>query len=363
MCISNRFMKKKQSNKMRPWRAKAVTRRIPIDIVESVLMCMNPKDVVRLSTTCKEWRVAALRFDITMSKTPWLFTVADDSYILQNIIDENMSFKIRIPDFLLGRKFINDSSYGWLVLKSKQNGIITLLNPFSRAQLDLPALANPGPVFLHMSSPPTKPDCVVLLVDVGKLYVWRPGDTSWNIEENMDIKYYMSTISLQGQFYAIAYPYYRLITFQVLPLRVRKLNVPPPMDIRNILMYDVFLVESCGEILLVCIRMPCLDRVGHDIFMLRHNMCDKHQVILFRLDLKNETWIKIESLGDQTLFLKNNIQAMSISAHDAKCYGNCMYSINQWSRDVYIIKKNGVNIIATGSQSIIKRFWITPSLI
>lgn len=363
MCISNRFMKKKQSNKMRPWRAKAVTRRIPIDIVESVLMCMNPKDVVRLSTTCKEWRVAALRFDITMSKTPWLFTVADDSYILQNIIDENMSFKIRIPDFLLGRKFINDSSYGWLVLKSKQNGIITLLNPFSRAQLDLPALANPGPVFLHMSSPPTKPDCVVLLVDVGKLYVWRPGDTSWNIEENMDIKYYMSTISLQGQFYAIAYPYYRLITFQVLPLRVRKLNVPPPMDIRNILMYDVFLVESCGEILLVCIRMPCLDRVGHDIFMLRHDMCDKHQVILFRLDLKNETWIKIESLGDQTLFLKNNIQAMSISAHDAKCYGNCMYSINQWSRDVYIIKKNGVNIIATGSQSIIKRFWITPSLI
>ncbi|CAL9086245.1 unnamed protein product, partial [Musa textilis] len=302
------------------WRAKVITKRIPIDIVESVLMCMNPKDAVRLSTTCKEWRVAALRFDPTMSKTPWLFTVADDSCILQNIIDENMSFKIRIPGFLLGRNFINDSSYGWLVLKSKQNGIISLLNPFSRAQFDLPALGHPVPVFLHMSSPPTKPDCVILLVDVENLYVWRPGDTSWNMEKNMDIKYYMSTISLQGQFYAIAYPYYHLMTFQVLPLRVKKLNVPPPMDICDMLMYDVFLVESCGEIRLVCIRIPHLDRVGHDIFMLRHDICDKHHVILFRLDLKNETWIKIESLGDQTLFLKNNNQAMSISTLDAKCY-------------------------------------------
>ncbi|URD94973.1 hypothetical protein MUK42_30291 [Musa troglodytarum] len=237
--INNRgIMKKQQSKKKRIQRDKAVTRSIPIDIVESVLMHMNPKDAVRLSTTCKKWRATAPRYDPTMSKTPWLLTIADDFYILQSIIDENMSFKIEIPSFLCGRKFISEASHGWLVLRSGQSDIVSLLNPFSRARLDLPALKHP--------------------VD----------------------------------------PYYRLVTFQVLPLLVKKLDVPPPMDINDMMMYDVSLVESCGEILLVCIHLSLLYRADHDIFQFQHDIHDttEHDVILFQLDLKNEIWTKIESL-------------------------------------------------------------------
>ncbi|CAL9756483.1 unnamed protein product [Musa acuminata subsp. burmannicoides] len=181
---STRFMKKQRSEKKRIQGDKAVTRSIPIDIVESVLMHMNPKDAVRLSTTCKKWRATAPRYDPTMSKIPWLLTIANDFYTLQSIMDENMSFKIEIPSFFRGRKFISDASHGWLVLRSK----------------------------LRIST-------------------------------------------FGEQFYAIVCPDYHLVTFQVLPLRVKKLDVPPPVDIHNMMMYDMTLVESCGKILLVCIHL------------------------------------------------------------------------------------------------------------
>lgn len=152
-------------------------------------MHMNPKDGVRLSTTCKKWRATAPRYDPTMSKIPWLLTIADDFYTLQSIIDENMSFKIEIPSFFRGKKFIIEASHGWLVLRSKQSDIVSLLNPFSPARLDLPALKRPGPFFLHMSSPPTNPDCILLLFDAKNLSIWRSGDKSWNIEKNVNARY------------------------------------------------------------------------------------------------------------------------------------------------------------------------------
>ncbi|CAL9153612.1 unnamed protein product [Musa hybrid cultivar] len=201
---SSRFAKEQRSEKKRMQGDKAVNRSIPIDIVESVLMHMNPKDAVRLSTTCKKWRATAPRYDPTMSKIPWLLTIADDFYTLQSIMDENMSFKIEIPSFFRGRKFISDASHGWLVLRSKQSNIVSLLNPFSRARLDLPALK--------------RPIC----------------------------------------------PDNHLVTFQVLPLRVKKLDVPPPVDIHNMMMYDMTLVESCGKILLVCIHLSFFFRADRD---------------------------------------------------------------------------------------------------
>ncbi|CAD5174479.1 unnamed protein product [Musa acuminata subsp. malaccensis] len=354
---SSRFAKEQQCKKKRMQGDKAVTRSIPIDIVESVLMRMNPKDAVRLSTTCKNWRATAPRYDPTMSKIPWLLIIADDFYTLQSIIDENMSFKIEIPSFFRGRKFNGDASHGWLVLRSKQSDIVSLLNPFSRARLDLPALNCPGAFFLHMSSPPTNPDCILLLVDAKNLYIWRPGDKSWNIEKNVNGRFYKSIIRIQEQFYAIVVPDFELVTFQVRPLRVKKLDVPPPIDIDNLMEYDLTLVESGGKILLVCIHSSLFFTADRD-------NSKELNVILFQLDLKNEIWIKMESLGDQTLFLKNkNNQTISISSPEAKCCGNSIYFIDNWSRDVYFIEKHSIRIVSRGSFSINRRLWITPNLI
>ncbi|CAL9055433.1 unnamed protein product, partial [Musa banksii] len=67
---SNKMQKRKDENS-----AEGITRYIANDIVERVLMHMNPKDAVRLSTVCKEWSIMAQRYNPTMNKIPWLVNV------------------------------------------------------------------------------------------------------------------------------------------------------------------------------------------------------------------------------------------------------------------------------------------------
>lgn len=128
------------------------------------------------------------------------------------------------------------------------------------------------------------------------------------------------------------------------------MDVPPPMDIFDISYYDMCLVESCGEILLVCFHNSSYD-------------WDAEEVYIFRLDLKNKIWIKIESLGDRTLFVRNCNRAISISAHEAKCFGKYLYLIHPFSDDVCIIDRQSIKVVTRRLQSLRMQFWITPSWI
>lgn len=81
---------------------------IHIDIIELILMQMNPKNIVRLNTTCKKWRTTTPRYDPTMGKTSWLVKFNQDdkcSCILQSVLDEGMSFEIKLPKLFLGKAF------------------------------------------------------------------------------------------------------------------------------------------------------------------------------------------------------------------------------------------------------------------
>ncbi|URE11502.1 hypothetical protein MUK42_24445 [Musa troglodytarum] len=63
---------------------------------------MNPNDAVHLSTVCKEWQTTTPLYDPIVSKTPWLFTMIDskDDCILCNVVDDDTSFKIKLPRFV-----------------------------------------------------------------------------------------------------------------------------------------------------------------------------------------------------------------------------------------------------------------------
>ena len=333
------------------WRSKVIAKHIPIDIVGSILMQMNPKDAVRLSTACKEWRVTTPLYDPTGSKTPWLFTMIDSKVdcILCNVVDDDKSFKIKLPSFVHQIKFvINGSTNGWLVLGHNLNTKISLLNPFSQERVHLPSLNHPCTKVLYMSSSPTNHDCILLGCQFKDLHVWRPGDKSWNVEKNVSTNL-RSILSFQGQFYALDYPSGYLVTFQVLPVRIKNLDVPPPIDFFHIINHGIFLVESYKEILLVCLLVQ-----GYEL-----DVCD---VCLFRLDLEKKTWIKMENLGDRVLFLnENGHQTFSVSAHAIGCHGNCIYLIDRWSNHAYIIKNGCVKRIARQPQHCRHQFWITPS--
>ncbi|THU46170.1 hypothetical protein C4D60_Mb09t02130 [Musa balbisiana] len=97
-------------------KANGNSRYISIDLVESVLMHMNPKDAMRLSTTCKEWRVTIPQYDPTIRKTPWFFTImrSTNSCILRSVVNEDTSFEIKLPCYSSERIFIDNVLHGWL---------------------------------------------------------------------------------------------------------------------------------------------------------------------------------------------------------------------------------------------------------
>ncbi|CAL9150302.1 unnamed protein product [Musa hybrid cultivar] len=288
---------------------------IPIDIIESFLMRMNPRDAVRLSGTCKEWRAIITRFNPTMRNTPWLLVtkIFKNSCRLQSVVDKEVSFKIRFHGFPSTRTLFHGCSHGWLV--SDSNTPIHLLNPFSRAWLQLPDRQPTPYLFLCMSSAPTSPDCILLARDnLNHLCVWRPGDESWTLEKDK-LQPFDAILSFEGQFYTWNHLGECLTIFQVLPLRLRKLVVPCPMVFTNANILAMSLVESRGNILLVC----TVEHSGKSL-----------GVYVFQLDLENETWIKMERLGDQALFVDRlpYNRAISVSAREAGCCANRIYFTN-----------------------------------
>lgn len=326
-------------------KANGNSRYISIDLVESVLMHMNPKDAMRLSTTCKEWRVTIPQYDPTIRKTPWFFTImrSTNSCILRSVVNEDTSFEIKLPCYSSERIFIDNVLHGWLVI---QDVMISLYNPFSRVRLDLPFAPFSSFYSFYMTSAPTNPDCIALGHNSEYLFVWRPGDDFWSVEENVEVKYYKSVVMFKGQLYAIRYSNIssrQFVCFQVAPFQRKDLDVPPPMDLYN---NDVYLVESCEELLLVCI----LQQVS--------------KVHLFRLDLKNKEWIKIESLGDRAIFLNkryNKNGGVSVSAHETGCLGNCIYLIDWISVYIYDLENHSIKTSDRGLLRYNLMQWIIPT--
>lgn len=327
------------------WKEKGITKYISIDIIESVLMRMNPKDAVRLSTVCKEWKDTTLQCDPTMRKTPWLLNVANSNYFLHSTIEKDMSFTIKIHDILPKRLHNWGCFHGWLVLEHRR---FSLYNPFTRVRLDLPRHKHGIMDFRYMSSAPTNPDCVVLVFHINELYIWRPGDKIWTIEQNMNVIDYRSIINFQGKFYALDYYTGNLVCFGVTPFRIKIMDVPPPKEFYGVSRNRIYLVESCGKLLLVC--LICNLKIP--------------KVYIFQLDFENKAWIRIKSLGDRTLFLSGSHfdqHGVSVSARETGCIRNCIYLIDWSSKCVYIMRNRKIKRIYKGLQSGCIPLWITPS--
>ncbi|RWV78922.1 hypothetical protein GW17_00060020, partial [Ensete ventricosum] len=231
------------------------TRCIPMDIVESILMRMNPKYVMRLSVVCKDWRAVAARVEQMMRKTPWLIVskYPKETFRLRGVVNKEDCFKIKVDGFPMRRAMFYNCSYGWLVTVLDLFSPMMLFNPFSGVWFELPTY-EPTPSFLCMSSAPTTPGCILLAQDCRhRLYVWRPGDKLWTIEK-VTLEDFDTVFSFEGKFYAWHCCTECLTIFTVLPLRSRKLVVSCPIDFTGYLRHNVSLAESCGNILLVYVR-------------------------------------------------------------------------------------------------------------
>ncbi|RZR97025.1 hypothetical protein BHM03_00026153 [Ensete ventricosum] len=334
------------------------TRYIPMDIVKCLLASMNPKDAVRLSVACKDWRAAAAEFDPTMWKTPWLITTQfeNPTCSLRSVVDKEVTFKIELHGYPLKRTLFCDCSRGWLVANPSTYSGPLLLNPFSRAWLQLPPCLIEPIFFLCMSAAPSNPDCVLLARDfIKRFYVWRPGDQSWTVEKGL-VELFDTIISFEGQFYTWNDHSGCLTIFRVLPLRLRKLMMPCPVDRSAYVKSSTSLVECRGNILLVYVM---------------ENADESLVIFLFQLDLEKEMWINMESLGDRALFMNiPSKRGVSVVASEARCCANCIYFLRPFPDVEFISYNIGSHSIERFPQLVnhgrqqysYSQFWITPTL-
>ncbi|KAF9614044.1 hypothetical protein IFM89_014844 [Coptis chinensis] len=96
-------------------------------------------------------------------------------------------------------------------------------------------------------------------------------------------------------------------------LSVRVLDFESPPNSRSFVFHNYHLVESCGEIFLVCI-----------MFLGEITIRGVHYVEIFKMDLSKEVWVKVESLGDHVFFVSQR-GSMSLSATKFGLKGNCIY--------------------------------------
>ncbi|XP_027083611.1 putative F-box protein At5g55150 [Coffea arabica] len=181
------------------------------------------EDYVAFGAVCKSWRAAASEKNFKglrlWQQIPCLMLAAKDDFNREfySLMEKQVVAKVSLPQ-LKGKKCYE--SLGWL-LTIGQQGEMSLLNPFSGVEIELPN-QNTFPEYdVYETDPdifvrkmvlslrpsreaPEDDDFVVMIIcgGVGFLAFWRPKDLRWNRIETRNSSY-ADVIYTDGQFYAI----------------------------------------------------------------------------------------------------------------------------------------------------------------
>ncbi|XP_027099107.1 probable F-box protein At1g44080 [Coffea eugenioides] len=205
-----------------------------------------------------------------------------------------------------GKKCIE--SRGWLITISS-SGDMSLLHPFSRAQIELPNQStfpehdiNPDPFFnvtsaVLSASPSETSDFVVVIVGGGGrfLLLWRPGDMSWTRIESAQYGAFNDVYFYKGKIYAITYGGH---------IWVWDMLDPPEAQYCFTINRELIdfrrsrLVESAGKLFVVA-----RDGAEYDDDEQTYGVMNFRVV---QLDLIKREWKEIDNLGDMAIFVGHN---------------------------------------------------------
>lgn len=133
-----------------------------------------------------------------------------------------------------------------------------------------------------------------------------------NPSERRHFMRFTNAIGFKGKFYALSVQGTLAVTENIdSHLRIAALGKKRAIPSDSSLHFRELMVESGEEVLLVFL-----------ISKASSNIVDSVEV--YQLDVDDLTWIKMESLGDRTLFLGSNC-CMSVSASKVGCKRDCVY--------------------------------------
>ncbi|CAL5045822.1 unnamed protein product [Urochloa decumbens] len=254
-------------------------------------------DRVRLRAVCRSWRSNA-RLQPLPSPLPWL-TLLDGTFL--SIPDGKIIRMLVVPD----DAFCCGSTDSWLFFV-RSNGRCSMLNPFSKARLDLPKLVVPSPM-------ESSPDSVAVLLG-GSAYMRRP-----SIATELSSGFLFDIAFFNGKLYGISVRD-ELLAFEInygpdskpKILAVKCITKPPSlwaMQPRLIMSSGKtssyrqveYLVECPGKLLKVMRMIESSDPESNG-----HFECDRTATFdVFEADLSTKPgqWRCAFNLGGQALFV------------------------------------------------------------
>ncbi|KAM0932984.1 putative F-box-like domain superfamily protein [Dioscorea sansibarensis] len=269
-------------------------------ILQTILKYLSFLECVRFGAVCSHW------FEVVKERNyfPWLLFYDIDFPMLYNILEKTV-YQIEIPE-LHGRHCVG-FSHGWLITI---NSIldINLLNPFSKAQVNLPLLpfywsVNCTDIIIYkavISSDPSKSFnyAVAAIFNCNyNLGFWKPGDREWTM---INSKFMLEDIIwYNGAFYVVGK------NSQVCRVEFdmnNELKEIATQDKNNLHKKKMYMVDFMGDLLLIY-RMTY--PIGYNVI----NTTEFHRTkcfMLFKLVSEENQFVELENINDHVLFLGSN---------------------------------------------------------
>ncbi|KAI8570114.1 hypothetical protein RHMOL_Rhmol01G0008300 [Rhododendron molle] len=291
---------------------------LPTELLRLVLPQLFLRDVKRFHNVCRSWRDTPT----PSVQSPVLFCIGNDTTrckFFHPLYKD--SYSMYIPE-LFGAvpRFSKD---GWLLMSRGEHSIF-FFNPFTKALINLPDLPNMYDFGgITFTSSPTSSDCMVfgIYVDIMEMNfsistICR-GEESWQVlhgENNSPFFLsHCNPVFHHGEFYCLG-QHGNLGVFNPDEDYWRVLDKPHRQLLDPFVTHEHnFLVECNGELLSVS-----MSSMGMSISV-------------SKLDSVEMTWHKVDSLGDQMLFVSNTsslsakrvVQGMENKIYLPKIHGKC----------------------------------------
>ncbi|KAK1266059.1 hypothetical protein QJS04_geneDACA019310 [Acorus gramineus] len=219
-------------------------------------------------------------------------------------------------------------SHGFLILLHESDQrFISLVNPV-RVEIManfplLPECLNSRYVLSHASlmSPPTSPDCLLLLSDLNFIFLCRPGDLKWAVyPRDYGRSVILCEIFFKGKVYALNDRGHILIYDPSHPPKFTFLRAKNNLLSDSICRSSTRLADCGGELFAI----QCFEY---------SNRRKKVKFVVHRFDFMTCEWVRLNNLGNNVLFLDSCRGAFWDDADNWGGSGNCIYYLPNTSNE------------------------------
>ncbi|XP_057761148.1 uncharacterized protein LOC130981584 [Arachis stenosperma] len=316
-------------------------------------------DYLQLRLVCKEWNFKLPKIPNGI-KAPWLllpiggtptarepFKAGEDVYHitqLSNIdeesvdtssLDEKGIYHLKLAD--LQYNLIRGSCHGWLIIVSIYEGTIRMLNPLTKAYLDLPPISTLFWKVVINSAPINDNNndfMAVAIYGACNLAFYKSNNKRWlKLPTSADATtYFQDVIFFQEKIYAVdddGQLYEFDTKTKTGPVGIIH-EAAPPSD-----------VVTQGEIsnlkyLIGCADGSLLMVVRHLRNLMEHDEKRSYETIkfdIYKLEKNANTWSRITSLGNYVLVIGFNASVQMLAGDFSNCKGNQIFFTDNFVED------------------------------